>query len=236
MASKRDPFFARMGWLMLAITLLAFPLTYFAPLAAGSRSFAPIIHIYGLAYFSWILLYAWQSQLVAWGKVARHRELGLAGIAISALMLPLGIAAAIHAALRREQRGVEQPWAFTLFNMVDLALFIAFVTAAIASVTRHPQWHRRFMYGAAVCLVGPAISRWFLWVPPMPHIMDSAPNLLADLLLIPLMLHDRRVLGRVHPATWWVIAIAVPLHIAAAWFYPGEWWNALAPSLLALRV
>ncbi len=236
MPARRNPFFARMALFMLALTVLGFPFTYFAPMARGANNWPSIIHIHGLACFAWMALHAWQTHLVAAGQTSRHREWGLAGIALSTLMVPLGISAAIFAALKRQARGDELPFAFTLFNAVDLLLFASFVTVAIATVTRHVDWHRRFMYGAALSLVGAAISRWFLPLQPLPPFTDFGPNILADLLLIPLALHDRRVLGRVHPATLWMAAIMVPIHLATPWGLQSGWWNALAPALLSLRV
>lgn len=230
----RDPFYARTALAMLACVLLSFPLTYFAPIATGSRSFVPIIHIHGALFFAWIGLYAWQARLVATGRTMRHRELGLAGIALSALMLPLGIAAAIHAARMRMARGDALPFASTLYNMVDILLFAAFMTAAIATVTRHREWHRRFTYAAALCLVGPAISRWILPYVSVPPFSDFAPNILADLFLIPLALHDRRVAGSIHPATLIAAAIMVPIHLASPAASLSSWWNGAAPALLAL--
>ena len=104
MASEKKPlrrapskFFSRCALLMLAMVLLAFPFTYFAPVVSGSRHFLPVYHIHGLLFFGWIGLFAWQTHLVASGRTARHRELGLAGIAISALMVPLGVILAIEA-------------------------------------------------------------------------------------------------------------------------------------------
>lgn len=236
MPARRDPFHARMALAILVLGLLGFPLTYYAPLAAGTKQWPVIIHIHGAVYFAWLLLYAWQAHLVAAGRTARHREWGLAGIALSTLMVPLGMAAAIHAAVQRQARGDELPFAFTLFNMVDLWLFAAFVAVAIATVTRHPEWHRRFMFGAALCLLAAAISRWFLPFPPFPPFTDIGSYFLADLLLIPLALHDRRVLGRVHPATLTLAAIMVPIHVATAWAPQSDWWNGFAPAILSLRV
>jgi len=98
---ERTRFFSRSALLMLAMVLLAFPATYFAPVLTGSGKFAPIFHIHGMAFFAWIFLYAWQTHLVAEGRIARHREFGLAGVALSGIMVPLGFALAIAAIERR---------------------------------------------------------------------------------------------------------------------------------------
>lgn len=230
----RSQFFARTALVMLACVILSFPLTYFQPMLTGSRRFAAFYHIHGAAFFGWIFLYAWQTHLAARGKIARHREFGLAGIALSALLLPLGVIMAILAIQRRIAAGEANPFDFTAYNMVDLATFTILMSAGIAAVTRHPDWHRHFTYGAALCLVGPAISRWFLPLPPAPPFTDFGPNILADLLLIALVLHDRVTLGRIHPASWWVIAALVPVHLLTPCLASSDVWRSIAPYLLRL--
>ena len=219
---------------MLACVILSFPLTYFQPMLTGSRRFSAFYHIHGAAFFGWILLYAWQTHLAASGKIARHREFGLAGIALSALLLPLGVIMAVLAIQHRMAAGDAHPSDFTAYNMVDLATFTILMSASIATVTRHPDWHRHFTYGAALCLVGPAISRWFLPLPPFPPFTDFGPNILADLLLIALVLHDRTTLGRIHPASWWVIAALVPIHLLTPVLASSDAWRSFAPYLLRL--
>lgn len=232
--AKRDRFFANTALIMLIMVLSPFPFTYLAPMGSPGSYFAPIHHIHALAYFSWIGLYALQTHLVASGRVARHRELGLVGIALSTLLVPLGVMLAIAAIHRRMAAGNATPFDFTLYNMVDLLTFTVLAIASFAAVTRHVEWHRRFIFGAALCLVGPAISRWFLPLPALPPFTDWGPNLLADLLLIPLALHDRRSLGNIHPATLWVIAGLVPLHLLTPLATSSNWWRAIAPGILHL--
>jgi hypothetical protein len=232
----RTQFFATTALLMLALVLASFSFTYFWRLASGTRQFSLVLHIHAAAYFAWIFLYAWQTRLVATGLVARHRELGLAGIAVSTLMIPLGLGIAIAAAQRRAARGNPHPFDFTLFNVVDLATFAILMVASIAAVTRHPDWHRRFTFGAALCLVGPSLSRVLLVLPEAAPWTDLIPNLAADLFLIALALHDRRTLGRLHPATWWVAAILVPIHIATPFLIDSAAWRAIGPRIMAFAV
>jgi len=133
-------------------------------------------------------------------------------------------------------QGDTHPFDFTLYNMVDLATFALMMIAAIAAVTRHPDWHRRFTFAAALCLVGPAISRRIIPLPQVFPISDMAPNILADLFLIALAMHDRRTLGRIHPATWWAVAALVPIHLAEPWIAGSAWWRSVAPGILRLIV
>jgi hypothetical protein len=221
---------------MLALVMASFSFTYFWPMATGSARFPIVLHIHGAACFAWMLLYAWQTRLVATGRVARHREWGLAGIALSSLIVPLGVALAIQAARRRMTAGNPHPFDTTLFNIVDIATFALLMTAAIAAVTRHPDWHRRFTFGAALCLVGPALSRWLRVIPEATPWTDLLPNLAADLFLVALHAHDRRSLGHMHPASLWVIATLVPLHIATPFLITSDWWRGVGPAIMWLAV
>lgn len=231
-ARVRTQFFARTAMLMAVLALSSFPLTYFVPLATGTHQFVALHHIHGAMYFAWLGLYVWQTGLAASGKIARHREIGLAGLAVTGMLIPLGWWMALYAARARIERGAPQPFAFTFYNLVDVALFTLAMTGAIASVSRHVEWHRRFNYAAALCLVGPAISRWFIPLPVWSPVTDFGPNILADLFLIPLALHDYRQSGRIHPATIVVTAAMVPLHLVSPWIASSEWWALVAPGIL----
>lgn len=238
---ERSRFFSRSALLMLAMVLVSFPLSYFAPAITGSRHFSLVYQLHGMAFFGWMVLYAWQTHLVASGQTARHREFGLAGIALTSLMLPLGILLAIAAIVRRMKAGDAHPFDDTLYNVLDMCTFALLMIASIASVTRRLDWHRRFTFGAAVCLVGPAISRWifgpwFIDVPPLPPFTDMAPSLIADLFLLALLLHDRRTLGSVHRATLIMVLILVPLHVLTPIMRTTTMWREMAPAIFNFTV
>jgi hypothetical protein len=230
--SGRPQFFARSAIVMAVIVVLSFPLTYFLPLATGSGKFDALHHLHGLAFFAWMGLYAWQARLVARGQVARHREIGLAGFALTGLMIPLGIWMAQRAAQRRLGT-MERPYEFTWYNLVDITLFGVLMLAAIVLVTRHKEWHRRFVYVAALCLVAPAATRWTLRLPGIdPFVLDIVIYIIMYPFLIALAVFDRRTCGRLHPATLTSIVLVLPLHLSAAWIARSSWWNAVAPRLI----
>lgn len=232
-AAPRSQFFARMALLMLGLVLLSFSMTYFVPVIEGTRRWPPVVHIHGVLFFAWMFLYAWQTRLVATGRTAMHRELGLAGIALSALMIPLGVATLIVQAKTKLELGVPGPFVRTAFTMMGITTFAMMMTASIACVTRHREWHRRFTYAAALILVQFSASRLlrpFVGEPWFPHLA----MLLPDLFLVALMIHDRRSRGAIHPATRWITAILVPIHIATPFLAETRVWAELAPVLLRL--
>ena len=94
----RRLFFANSALVTLALILTSFSVTYFVSIATGSQQFPILFHVHAAELFSWIVLCAYQTRRVATGRVARHRELGLAGVALSSVMAALGLALAIAAA------------------------------------------------------------------------------------------------------------------------------------------
>lgn len=225
-------YFARVSWIMLASVILAFAYTYFVPLATGTGQFIWLRHLHGLAFFAFMGLYVWQSQLVAAGKVVKHRSLGLFGLALAGAMVPLGVWMFLTSTHERVAAAQPDPYYLSFFSLFDIASFAALIVAAVATAMKKTDWHKRYMYAAAIALVGPAISRWFIFIPAAPPWTDMGPNLLADLLFIPLALHDRKLLGRIHPATLIAAVAIVPMHVLEPWIAASAWWRELGPRLL----
>jgi hypothetical protein len=221
-----------MALVMAAIVVFSFPVTYYFPVATGSGDFHTLHHLHGLAFFAWFGLYVWQTQLVARGQIARHREVGLAGFALTGAMVVLGYWMAQRGAERRLGT-MEHPYEFTWFNISDITLFTVLMIAAIVLVTRYKEWHRRFVFVAALCLVAPAATRWTLRVPGVDAlVLDVASYVVMYPFLIALALFDLRALGRLHPATLVSIALLLPVQLSSAWIARSEWWNSVAPSLI----
>ena len=130
--------------------------------------------------------------------------------------------------------------AFHIAAMSIIALFAAFVAAAIVCV-RRPEVHKRLMVLATAVMLSPAIARVFFALsagigpglrpglgPPRTVEGILAPTLIADALVLAGMAHDMRTRGRPH-ATYLVggaILIAVQLlRIPAS---TTSWWYAVA--------
>lgn len=230
-AARGSGFFSISAILIAALVVLSFPLTYFIPLATGSKSFTMLRHLHGLAFFSWIILYVVQTQLVRTGHVRLHRELGIASVALAGAMLPLGLWQAVASAGERQAAGSARPFEFSLYNLIDILVFSIAFGWAVYEATRRIEWHRRLMFVAALNLFGPAFSRWILKAPIAFPWLDMSPNLVADALLIALMVHDRGKIGRIHPVTMWAALTLIPFHAVEPLIARSVWWNAAAPGL-----
>ena len=231
-ATRSSRFFAYSGLLIAALIFASFPITYYQPLATGTKQFTLLRHLHGAVFFGWTLLIAVQPWLVRQGRIKLHRSLGLVGVALAGAMVPLGLWLATVAIQDRIAQKYALPFEFALYNLVDILLFALFTGWAIHQATRRIEWHRRLIFVAMLMLLGPAWSRlWFEFAPfPFPW-YDLAPNVSADLLLLALAWHDRKVLGRIHPVTLWSALVLIPFHAAEPLIARSAAWNALAPGL-----
>lgn len=231
-AARGSSFFAVSAVAIAVLIVLSFTLTYFTPLATDSKQFTLLRHLHGMVFFAWTALIAVQPWLIRKGKLKLHRELGLTGAALAGAMIPLGLWLATVAIQDRIEQKFALPFEFAIYNLVDITLFALTTGWAIHQATRRIEWHRRLVFVSMLQLLGPAWSRlWYEFASlPWPSI-DLAPNVSADLLLMLLAWHDRRVLGRIHPVTWGAIAILIPLHVIEPLVARSHWWNSIAPSL-----
>ena len=230
-AAHGSRFFAISAILIGSLVVLSFPLSYFIPAVSGSKRFSLLHHLHGLAFFAWVGLYVLQTRLVRSGNIRRHREFGIACIALAGAMLPLGLWLPVNAAARRQAQGVALPFEFSLYNFIDIMVFSVVFGLAICEASRRIEWHRRLMFVAMLNLFGPAFSRWTLKLPlPFPWV-DMSANLAADALLFALAFYDRRVFGGIHPITLWAVLVLIPFHAIEPLIARSAFWNNLAPHL-----
>jgi hypothetical protein len=213
------------------LIVLSFPQTYFLPLATGAKSFRLVRHLHGLTFFGFTALFVWQAWLARRRRIARHREWGVLGAALAGMMLVFGFWLAEVAIEDRIGQKFAAPFEFAIYNLVDISLFCGLIGWSIREAFHRVEWHRRLAFAAMLNLLGPAWSRWVLQMPFGYPWLDMTPNLLADLGLAILAVHDRRTIGRVHPATIVAAALMVPLHVVEPFAARSAWWSALAPHL-----
>ena len=233
-------FYQRMAWLCAGIAFIGFWPSYWAPLWSSTLQVPRIVHFHGIVFFAWTLFFVAQTSLVANGRTAMHRELGLLGIALATAMLFAGTMVSLHSMNTFIAKGyTEDARAFALVPLSGIAYFGIVVAYAIAN-TRAPELHKRAMVLATVSLLQPAVARVFLFflapagaAAPVPVIFSVLPGIVSDLPLLYAMLHDWRTRGRPHRI--YVIGLVtlvamqvlrVPLATSAAWQSIAEWLSA----------
>ncbi|MCJ7590748.1 MAG: hypothetical protein MUO51_05300 [Woeseiaceae bacterium] len=237
-----DRFYQNIAVLCAAVAFAGFLPSYWSPMWQAHLHIPRVVHLHGAIFFAWTLFFVAQTSLVAHGRTAMHRELGLLGIALATAMLFTGTMVSIGSMHRFFALGfVDEARAFAIVPLSAIMYFAAVVTYAIVNIKR-PEIHKRAMVLATVALLQPAIARWFIFflappdaTGPVPVILSVAPGLVSDLLLVYAMIHDKRTRGRPH-SVYVIGAIVlltvqvarVPLSTSAFWFSIADWFSALS--------
>jgi hypothetical protein len=238
-------FYARMAGACVAVAFVGFAPTYWVPMLRGTLDVAPIAHLHAVVFYGWVMLYWWQAQLAASGRMTRHREVGVAGVALASAMLFVGMGMSAASIRGAELAGAgATARAFSIVSVSGIVLFAALVVVAVLNV-RRPDVHKRVMLVATVSILQAAVGRWFVtFLAPPPSTAAGAPPVavtlmpavVTNLLIVAAMLHDRRTRGSVHPAYWIaggvVVAVQVlrvPLSGTGAWLRVTDWLLAMSP-------
>ncbi len=223
----------------VAVAVIGFAPTYWIPLTRAKLEVPPITHVHALFFYGWTLLFLRQTWLAATGEVTRHRELGVAGVALATGMLFVGLNASVTSLKRAEAAGFgDAARAFSIVSVTAIVMFAVLVAIAVLNV-RKPEVHKRLMVVATASMLQAAVGRWFLLflaparpvgvtgvASPPPVFVTVMPGLVANLLIVAAMIHDRRTMGRVHRVYWiagaCVLAVQVlrvPVSTTSAWAY-----------------
>jgi hypothetical protein len=236
-------FYFRMHSAILAIAVFGFFPTYWLPMMRGTLQVPPILHLHALFFYGWVILAVWQSWLVRIGRVGRHREFGMLGIALASGMCFVGLATAVNRI--RAAEGTEQLAAVKVFSIVPVSLVITFAPLVGLAIyfVKKPEWHKRLILVATAGILQAAIARAFIVLmgrdlggAPPPIAVTLMPAAVTDVLIVVAILHDRRIRRVVHPAYWVAGGLTVlvqlgraPLSETALWAAAVDWLVALAP-------
>lgn len=223
-------FFAVMAAVVLASTIAGFaPSYYLRPVlaqSAGAPGLTPLIHLHGIVFSAWVLLFMAQVALVGAGRTDLHRRLGMAGVGLIALMAPLGLAVGIGTLTRHSGPPGLDPRSWAAVPLLDLPVFAGLAVAALA-LRRRPATHKRLMLVAMIDLLRPSIGRL------VPMLGGSGPLalMLPIVFLLPLIGFDLATRGRVHPATLVGSTVVATSILVTPMVWSTGWWMAFAGSL-----
>ncbi len=215
-----------------ATIVTGFSNTYVPKIISGAPALPAIVHLHAVVFTSWLAVFVAQTTLVLTGRTAVHRRLGVAGVALAALMLVVGTTTAIAMARLGHLGipGVEFPdrEGFLLLNLSAIVVFATLVGAGWY-VRRNAQAHKRLMLMATVGgLVGPGVSR-------LPF-ASGRPPVIGVLVLAFLFagpVYDLATRRRVHQAYLWggLLALAAIPPVVAQ-FAATAAWHRIASLLL----
>lgn len=160
--------------------------------------------IHGLFTLGWMLLFFVQATLIRVGNVRLHRRLGLVGVAVAA-----GTTLSTAWVFVVVWKGWSAMPDYLQANRLLLIVYAVLVTLGFRA-RRQPDYHRRYLLLATLCMLEPVLSRAF---DPLAPLLDPLPAAQVDGawwlffittwsgLFLSLWLHDWARERRIHPAT-----------------------------------
>jgi hypothetical protein len=212
----------------MAVTVFAgFSRSYFLKAHFGTPELSLLLHVHGLVFTSWVLLFLSQTTLVAAGRTDVHRRLGVAGAVLAALVLILGTTTAIL----RVKGGAApipgvSPLSFLAVPLFDMVVFALLIGTGLY-FRRRLETHKRLMTLATVSLLSAPIARL-----PFGVLKAGPPAFfgLTDLFIVALLIYDLATRKKIHPATIWgglLIVASQPLRLmisgTPAWLTFAGW-------------
>lgn len=218
-------FFSGMALAALATVFIGFAPSYYLKPLYDTPPLPPLVHLHGVLFTGWVLLFIGQTSLVAARRTDLHRRLGVAGAALAVAMLVVGFLTAVGAA----RRGISPPGGPPPLVFLVVPLFALLVFAALAGtglrLRRRSETHKRLMLLATIGLLTPAIARMSIG-PGGPAVNMG----ITALFVVACLVYDRVAHGRVHPAFLWgggFLLLSFPLRLAVgrtdAWLSFAEW-------------
>lgn len=240
-----------MAALFVATVLAAFipsSIAKVAAMQAGQRPwFPPAAHFHAVMMGSWFVLLLAQSWMVATGRRAYHRKLGLLSLAIVPGMFVASFLfiTATHAQLAAAQAAAPTDAArLGLLVSADIAdnillaqmrigtLFAIFVCWALLVRNRDSGLHKRLMVLGSAILLPPAFAR----ITFLPNTMPDnyvAQDIYTLLWIAPMFLWDLYRQGAVHRAYLIWIAGFIPLSAVVHSLWGTEAWLTAARALMS---
>lgn len=118
-----------------------------------------LVHLHGLTMSLWVMYFVAQVALIRSKNVRLHMKMGLAGIALAAIVIVVGMATAYDAQLVRGAAppGIN-PHSFFVLPAGDMAMFVLLFAAAIY-YRKQPTEHKTLMLMTAINFLPAAFFR-----------------------------------------------------------------------------
>jgi len=223
-----------MAGVALVAVAVGFGRTYAVPLALGTFSAPPVVHIHGAFAVAWVLLFAVQPLLVRLGRVGWHRRIGRVGLplalGVALTMLPAGMVQ-----VTREVNAGAGPTGISgIVGIVTAAMIFVALVAAGVSARRNKEAHARWLLLATLVVIWPAWFRFRHWFPDVPRPDIWFATVLAYVWIVAAMVRDRIVRGAVHPVLAWAGTGIIVEQSLEALAFDTPPWRAVARWIYAL--
>ena len=207
--------------------------------------FPLVLHFHAVAMGSWLLLLLAQTSLMATGRRAGHRQLGLASMVLGPAVVLIGFVLvptmyqqlwnSVHAMPGGPNaEGLKQVAVRGNIALIQIqvgVLFAILVTLAVRARKRDLSVHKRLMVLAPIVAMPAAVDR-MTWLPATMPFSPLSPELYVLLLALPMFAWDLYRLGYVHRAyvIWLGLVLSTDAVVLVLWNTP--WWQSIVPGLL----
>lgn len=256
LTGERTAFIDRWIYVFMAVGFIAIVLVGFIPdsmtqvaaVQTGQRPpFPVVLHVHAALMGTYLLLLLTQAALVATGRVAWHRALGLFGAVLAAALVVVGfiliptIYHQVHGGLRLAPPAAQSQMLALIGFLENIMLVQARVGFAFAILTAlgivarktDSGFHKRMMILSIAIALPAAIDR-MTWVPTTMPISPIASDLYVLLALSPMFLWDVLRNRRIHRAYGVWLAVVAPFTIAVHALWDTPFWHATVKRIMGV--
>lgn len=217
-----------------------------AAVEAGQRApFPPVLHMHAILMGSFLLLLLAQTILIATGRNALHRTLGLAAMVIAPAIVIVGfilvptnyhallgaMQAAPPAAREQLQQVVGVVENIMLLQLRIGILFPLLLLIGLRARSGNAGLHKRMMILATTVAIPAGIDR-IPWLPSSLPFSPMSPDAYMLLAISPMFVWDVIRNRSIHRAYWVFLALWLPFTIAVHMLWDTSWWHATARALM----
>lgn len=235
----------------IAIVLAGFipdSLAKIAAVEAGEKPpFPLVLHMHAVLMGSFLLLLLAQTTLMATGREANHRRLGLFAMVLAPALVIVGFVlvpttyhglwAAAQAAPPEARAGIQQGihiWENIMLLQIRIGiLFPLFLIIALRARGVDAGLHKRMMILATAMALPAGIDR-IPWLPTSMPESPLSPDLYTLLAVSPMFIWDVVRNRYVHKAYWIWLGIGLPFAIAVHALWDTPWWHATARQMMGV--
>jgi hypothetical protein len=144
---------------LAAFVIIGFAGTYYLRPLLSLPPLTLLMHAHALMFTAWVVLFVIQVRLISKHNYKVHMQLGIAGMAIAALVFAFGIASTVVSAGDPRPRPMGMtPAQFTILPASSIILYGGLVLAAFL-LRKRAQLHKRLMVLAMIAILGPPTAR-----------------------------------------------------------------------------
>lgn len=197
-ASERR-FFVCLAVSIVILVFVGFSRTYYLQSLFKTPKLSLFLHVHAAVMTGWIVLFAFQTFLIASNRMPVHRILGAFGAGYAVFVVAMGCTATVLSARREvlaHSKFVSGFLTVLALELTQMALFASLVALGLWLRNRS-GYHKRLMLLATFCMLPNPIVRLFIWAGIGSNIMILS---FWALLVVAVVLIDSIRKRRLHPA------------------------------------